>query len=342
MAQEADDPSLNGMDMDAAAKSLVGELGLGDESSDAGPATPLPTDEKELKPVDQPGTDKPVAAPVTDKPAEPVARAAPKSWPKDAHPMWSKLDAATQDLVEKREADFHSGIEGYKAKAAFAEQIEKVIAPYQPLLDSQGIKDHAEGVRGLLNAHYQLSSADEGQRTAFMAQLIKSYRIDPNKLVAAVGDQPNLTDPALKPLYDRIDALTGQVSADQNARTEAQRSALLQEVNAFASDPAHPFFEEVAPHIVLLLRDPSITLEEAYKQAVRANPLTWTKEEARIRTEVAADLKRQADEAAAKARKAKGTVISGRENERATPEVVGSMEDTMRETLAKIKTRVNS
>lgn len=336
-----------GMDIDAVAESLGREIGLTDESSDAGPATPLPASEKDGGADLSSGTtDKAAEKPAAPEkqaaaPEKPAAKPVPKSWPKEAHPLWEKLDPATQEMVEKRENDFHQGIEAYKGDAAFARSVKEVIAPYQPLLDAQGIKDPTEGIRGLLNAHYQLSSSDEGQRTAYMAKLLKSYRIDPAKLATAVGDTTTLTDPALQPLYDQINNLTTQMTAAQTAQAEAKRAEVQREVDAFASDPAHPYFEEVAQHIVLLLRDPQMDLKSAYEQAVRANPVTWAKEEARLRSEIAADLKRQADEAAAKAKKAIGTTVRGRPTERSPAEAIGTMEDTMRETLAAIHNRTS-
>lgn len=325
----------NGQTIDQAVESFSGDLGLGVESSPADSSVSLPAGEKAAEADPQGGTQKEAAVvdPNALKPRE-----VPKSWPKEAHEYWGKLDPKVQELVEKREADFHSGIEQYKGDAGFAKAIKEIIGPYQPMLDSIGHTPES-AVRGLMNAHYQLSQGDEAARTAFMATLIKGYKIDPAKLAAAVGDGVALTDPALKPLQDQITNLTSQVTSAQKATLDAERTKVNNEVAAFAADPAHPYFEEVASHIVLLLRDPAISLKDAYEQAVRANPVTWAKEETRIRTEIEAKLRKDADDAAAKARKARGTPVRGAESDKSPTDPVGSIEDTMKDTLKDIRNR---
>lgn len=327
---------LNGQTIDQIAESSLGDLGLGDENLDAGPATPLPDSEKDAE-------DKPLARTDVVKVDvdPPIIKAAPKSWPKEAHEYWGKLDPKVQELVEKREADFHTGIEQYKTDAGFAKQIKDVVAPYQALINSAGVTPDV-AIKGLLNAHYQLSSADEGQRTAFMANLLKGYRIDPVKLSAALGDTVTLQDPALKPLQDQINKLTADLTAGQKAQLDATTSQINKEVEAFASDPAHIYFNEVQVDMAHLIRGSNLTMKEAYERAVRANPTTWAKEEVRLHTEIETKVRKEADEAAAKARKARGTQVSGGTTERAPTELLGTMEDTMRETLKDIQNRVSS
>lgn len=338
---------LNGQTIDQIAESSLGDLGLNDESSDAGPATPLPASEKDVEVKPLVGTtDKQGATGATVKEegstaAAPTSRPAPKSWPKEATDYWGKLDPKVQELVEKREADFHTGLEQYRGDAGFARQIRDVIAPYQALITSSGVAPDI-AIKGLLNAHYQLSSADEGQRTAFMANLLKGYRIDPAKLTAALGDTVTLQDPALKPLQDQITKLTADISAGQKAQLEAATNQINKEVEAFASDPAHIYFNEVQVDMAHLIRGSNLTMQEAYERAVRANPATWAKEEVRLRTEIETKIRKEADEAAAKARKARGTQVSGGTTDRAPTELLGTMEDTMRETLKDIQNRVSS
>lgn len=330
----AEETLLNGQTIDQIAESSLGDLGLNDESSDAGPATPLPASEKDDEVKLPAGTD--IKTDVVDPP---VVKSAPKSWPKEAHEYWGKLDPKVQELVEKRETDFHAGLEQYKGDAGFAKQIRDVIAPYQALITSSGVTPDA-AIKGLLNAHYQLSSADEGQRTAFMANMLKGYRIDPVKLSAALGDTV-LQDPALKPLQDQISKLTAEMSAGQKAQLDAATSQINKEVEAFASDPAHIYFNEVQVDMAHLIRGSNLTMKEAYERAVRANPTTWAKEEVRLRTEIETKVRKEADEAAAKARKARGTQVSGGTTERAPTELLGTMEDTMRSTLAEINSRIS-
>lgn len=336
MGTENDDLNSGGIDMDAAAQSLANDLGFNDENPADGSATPNPAEGKD--------DESQVASPdpkeeVETKVETPTPRAAPKSWPKETHAYWGKLEAPVQDLVERREKDFLDGLEQYKGDANFAKNIRETLAPYQALMTAQNISDPAVAVKGLLNAHYQLSMTDEVTRTGFMANLLKQYKIDPAKLAEAYGNEPAFEDPALKALRGEVDNLKNSMTSEQTRKAEALRVQVNNEVATFANDPAHPYFNEVADDIMLLLQDPKNDLKLAYEKAVRANPVTWAKEEARMREAIQADIRKKDKEAALKARKAQGTDIRGRESERSPTDPLGTMEDTLRETYATIQNR---
>jgi hypothetical protein len=267
---------------------------------------------------------------------KPVVRAVPKSWKPEYHEAWGKLDPKVQEYVGQRENEMASGIESVKGDAAVGRTLKEVIAPYQPLLDSQGIREPAQAVRALLNAHYQLSTADEAGRTALFASLAKQYHVDVAKLAGAATAT---IDPALREVTDRLNKVEGSLTAAQQAQVEGLRQQTSKEVEVFASDPTHPYFNEVADHIVLLLQDPRISLKDAYEQAVWANPATRAKEQARLQQEAEAKLRKDAEEAAAKARKAKGTDVRGKESSKSSTELLGTMEDTMRDTYREINSR---
>jgi hypothetical protein len=120
---------------------------------------------------------------------------------------------------------------------------------------------------------------------------------------------------------------------------EALKASTAAEVDAFAKDPAHPYFDEVADHITLLLRDPKISLKDAYEQAVWANPVTRAKEQARLQKETEEAVRKAAEEEAKKAAAARGTKLRGKDGERASPDFVGSMDETLRETYKEIQGR---
>src|SRR5262245_43095360 len=70
------------------------------------------------------GTDEPAAAaPPPADAAAPSIREAPKSWAKEQHEIWSKIDPKGQDYIEKREKDFLDGLEQYKTDAQWAKTI---------------------------------------------------------------------------------------------------------------------------------------------------------------------------------------------------------------------------
>lgn len=319
------------IDMPAALDSLASDLGLGSESPADGTATPTPDGGKGAQ-------DEVVSpAPSTDAPAR---KAVPQSWAKEAHPLWDKLDDATRDVVIKREKDFLDGIETYKADSTYGKQFRDVVAPYEPWLQAAGIKNPVDGVKELLNAHVQLSHADETVRTNFMARLLATYRIDPAKLVQPASTEE--IDPRLKQLTEKVDNLTQSQQQEHQRRQQELRGSIDKQVSDFWSDKtAHPYADEVAKDMALLLADPQMTLEEAYKRAVRANPTTWAKEEARIREETEKSIRDEAKKKADAAKRSKGTVVTNA-GEKSSTAVVGSIDDTLRETYRNIQSRTDN
>lgn len=366
-------PDLN-IDIDAVSDEIGAGLGLGEKEPEGNPdaeGSATPPKDKGASPDSKPApTDKAaeeartraekaakVAAaraslkdkvPDLDKKSDdevlalsaPPAKTAPKAWKKEMHDHFSKLAPEVQDYVLEREAQVEQGFLSNKEAVDYGKALKDAIGPYQPLLDAQGVKDHASAVRYLLNAHHQLSTAPEETRLGLFARLMQSYKIDPAKLQAALQADPSRPQPtqAEIELRERMERLERERQAETNARYEAVKADVAKEVAAFAADPKNVYFKDVEGQIALLLQDPSITLEKAYEMAVYANPVTRAKELARISEETAAKAKKEAEEAAAAAEKARSTRIRST-RERASPDPLGSMDDTMRETLEKIKSR---
>lgn len=328
----ADETLVDGKTMEQASQeisdSLVGDLGGSPEAAPPEAASPPPADAPGAKPEAQPGT-----------PAEkPAIRAVPKSWKQEYHEYWGKLDPKVQEYIEQRETEQATGLDALKSDAQLAKGFKEVLTPYQALLDAQGLKDPAYVVRSLLNTHYQLSTFNDAQKVDLFNRLAKLYKVDLGK-VAASQDEVPFIDPSLKEINDRMSKVEGSLTAQQEAAVNDLRLKTAREVEAFASDPKHSYFNEVADHVVLLLQNPQISLEQAYEQAVWANPATRAKEQARISQESDAARRKEAEEAAAKARKAKGTDVRGKESPRGSTELVGSIDDTLRETYREVASR---
>lgn len=332
MAEGTEDLSIN---MDAAvadiSSSLAGDLGSG---QDGGVSSP---------PVDGgTGVASPPAAPAAP-PAAPTVRTVPASWAADMHPFWEKLDPKVQEYWEKREADMAKGVEPLKAEAAFAKTMRTAIQPYQKLLEAQRVAPE-QAIQYLMNGHLRLSHSDKGQRMAFARELLKTYQIDEKEFGALLSGEAPVVDPTLQPVLERLTKVEGMLTQSQQQHLNAIRASAMDEVETFASEkaadgsPAHPYFEDVADDIVLLLQNPKMTLAEAYERAVYANPVTRAKELARLKQQSEAELRKKAEEEALKAAKAKGTQLRGADV-RTPTEPLGSIEDTLTKTMQDIKSR---
>lgn len=332
-----------GLDINAASEEIFQSLGFEkpDADNDAGDtdaaaaAEPSPQTRTPLK------SDAPVAAaaPKTEAvaktidPAVPQPKQPPKSWAKETHELWGKVDPKVQEYVEKREKDFLDGIEQYKGDAGFAKEMRDVMTPYRPILAAQGINE-PQAVQFLLNAHYQLTQGTpEARMTAFQT-LGKNLGL----IKGDENGEPVAVDPAVQQLQEEVRSVKSALTAREQAVFEEVRTRTAKEVETFATDAAHPYFDEVAAETAAFIKAGD-TLSEAYEKAVWANPVTRAKEQARVSTELEAKLKENARLDALKARKASETNVRGRDSQKAPTEPVGKMFDDMPDLLKDIRAR---
>lgn len=304
-----------------------------DESPDPEAPVPEVADPPETA-ASETATDKPVTAP--------VVRAPPKSWAKDYHEPWTKLDPKVQEYVELREKQMLDGIEQYKEHFAFGKTMKDVITPYKALIASQGI-DEAKAVGVLMNAHYKMSSLPPAERASYFQMLAKNYGVD----LGHIQHQPqNDETPAVRALREKVERQEQANLQRDRQQIERVRQSTTAEVTAFAEakdekgQPLHPYFDEVGEDILTFI-NAGLPLNEAYAKAVRANPVTYEKEVARLRTETEVQLREKAKREAESARRASSTNVRSRDTGRSPTEPMGKMEDTMRATLADIKSRTH-
>jgi hypothetical protein len=312
-------------DMDSAVASVASGLGIG--ASDGAQESVEPQAE-----VTEPQTDKaPAAESAAKQPDAAPARPAPKSWAKEYHEHWAKLDAKVQDYIEKREKQMLDGLEQYKTDAAFAREIRDVITPYLQHIQAQGIEPK-QAIQYLLHAHHLLTTSPAEQKLDYFRKLAASYGIQFDQLSAEAPKE----DPALKPITEKLSALEQALRAREQAEYQDRYNKILAEVQAFASDGKHPYFDECYEDIEALVRA-GYTLEQAYEKAVYANPVTRAKELARLQAEWDKEMREKAKAEAEKARQAKAANIRSKETTATPTEPLGSMEQTMRETLRRLR-----
>lgn len=274
--------------------------------------------------------------------AKPEPKAAPKAWGKEHHETFSKLPPEAQNYILQRESQVEEGFKANASAVRYAQAVFGLLEPHQGLLNTQGIKNHVEFLNNMVQAHVVLSSQPDTARYPYIAGILRNYGLDPAKVAEAFAAggaaAPQMTQ-AERDMKARLDKIENDKKTEQSERFTALKAESARDVEAFASDPAHPFFDEVAGEVSLLLADPKITLPVAYEMAVYANPVTRAKELARLKTEAEKTAREEADKAAAAAVKAKGTKVKGEERHRESPDLLGSIDDTLRETLKTINSR---
>lgn len=322
MADGQDELDTNEIDINAASDTIGADLGLTSVEDDPPPADDPPAG-------DPPAGDPPADPPVT---AAPV-REFPKSWTKDQQAVWDTMSDAAKDQVLKREKQIVEGLDAYKDNATYGKTMREAIKPFEGYLQSQNV-DATKAVQYLLGAHYRLTQGTPESKLAAYQELGKNLGLTP-----ADPNQPP-ADPTVNAALDRISKLEQSLTARQQAELNEARGRVSKEVEAFASDPAHPYFDEVSDDITIYI-GAGMSLQDAYERAVWANPVTRAKEQARVAEDTEKKLRENARLNALKARKASSTNVKSRDTTRAPTEPLGTMEDTMKETLAVIRERAH-
>lgn len=262
-------------------------------------------------------------------------KTAPRTWRPEAAAIWSTIPEAAQAEILKREEDIFQGIEQYKADATFGKPVYEVMRPYLPILEQHGINP-AQQVGDLMRANYVLAFGTPEQKTQMLVTIARDYQIPLDGLPSdAVQD-----DPAVIALREQVNELKSTLTTQQQEQMKARAVEIDRIVQAFAADPKNLYFKELEGDIERLIRaKEASTLEEAYEKAIWLNPAVRAKELARQQAEQQKSEEQAKAERLAAAKKATGAnVKTAAQGGRATAPL-GTMDDTLNETLAEIKNR---
>jgi hypothetical protein len=318
-----------GFDVSAMAEALGKEIFASDTPATQEPSTE-PTHEASPAQTTEPA---PQAPPVT-------TRAVPASWPKEMHDYWGKTDPKVQEYWETREKQMMEGLNGYKAEADWAKNFRTALNPYTQTLKRLGV-DEITAAKHLFNADHVLRYSPADQKRDYFMKLAKEYGVELNGATQAP------VDPAVQALQRQVEAMNQSLTAREQAEQQARLDEAAKQVEAFAADTEkHPYFGELHDHITQLIlgmraagKQPS--LQDAYDQAVWANPITRAKEIARVQTEHEAKLKENARLEALPKKKAADLNVKGRDTKRTPTEPMGTMDDTLRKTYREIQERAH-
>lgn len=281
----------------------------------------------------------PAQSPAGTPPAA-VAGTAPKTWRPEAIAKWETLDPVVKAEIAKREEDMFAGLETYKQDASWGKALKTVLDPYAAIMQQHNI-DPIVQVKGLMNAHYLLSTGSAQARADMMSKLLTDYKVDPT--LVRIGDEPaagGSTDPAVVALRAELDELKSGQQRITAERETAIRADLNGKIEKFFADPKNIYINDVANDVAALIEKGTATdLEDAYQKAIWLNPTTRAKELARQAAETeatrAADIAKKAEEA----RKASGANVRTRARSGSAAAATGTMDDTMAATLREIRSR---
>jgi hypothetical protein len=254
------------------------------------------TPDGKFAPKTEAKTDAPVTAeaPVIE---EPAWKLPPKSWKKDYHDQWGKVDPKVAEYIHARENEMRGGIESARTKALEYDRVAKVVAPYMQTIQSLGI-DAPTAIKGLMEADNHLRTAPHDQKRAYILKLAASYGINLGDVSDAIPVNPQIHE-----VQTQVQQLRAQLEGERRAKEEAESRSLLEQIQKFATTKEH--FEEAKPTMIQLLQSGVATdLEDAYKKAVRLNDDLFQTEQTARQAQSEAEKKAAKDQAAKAARSA--------------------------------------
>jgi len=312
------------------------------EPDDEGDKTEVHAETKEPEAKSEPEKE-------TVKKTDETPSTAPKSWPKDMHQHWDKMPKEAQEYWGKREKQMLDGMSQYKDIASFGSTLADTLRPYEQVIRQQGI-DAPTAVKHLLEAHTMLTTGPIDGRIAAYRRLgdslgLSAYMAPKGDMTAdqSSGGAPPVRNAANDPYLDN---LTKQVQNMQQYLSEQSQVSLqettqrvMKEIEAFASDPSHPHFDDVADDIVVYIKS-GLSLPDAYEKAIWSNPSTRLKN---IEAMNEAALKKERENARLQSlpkKNAASVNVRGSESQRHSQEPLGSLDDTLRQTLREIRGRI--
>ena len=252
----------------------------------------------------------------TEDDTQPLA--APKHWSDEDRKVFEALDAGAQEFLLRRhremEADYTKKTTEVAEQRKAIEPLEQVLAPYRSAWSTHGVSD-AQAMQRLLQAQASLAT-NPVQTLQYLAQ---TYNVDLSQLTPA-DTQSDYTDPEVKALRDEINQLRTHLTQRDTEQSNVQQQTLQQQIDSFANEAdtdgnvLHPHFATVQNRMAALINAErqlgnTLTLKDAYDQAVQLDPTVRVHAESAARKLQEQELEKQAAARAAKARRAAKTNV---------------------------------
>lgn len=267
------------------------------------------------------------AAPEEEKPAEeqkPVKKA-PSSWRKEAQERFNSLDPVAQDEILKREEDFHRGVEAYKTKAQVFDQLDKIVSPFAENYKADG-KNAMQAIQELFAFDHGLRHGTQQQKIAVVSEIMRRAGLTPETIA-----QVPPADQNYMALEQRLNEVQSALRQRDEIAMQNQERTLHSEIQRWANGKEH--FENVREDMAALLQaGRAQTLDEAYDMAVWANPTARAQLIAKQQEAAKAEAAKKAQEA----KRAASVNVQRRGAVETTSKKVGTMEDTIRETMQRL------
>jgi len=282
--------------------------------------------------------------------ADPQFSRAPSTWRNESKAKWNDIDPVIREEIVKREADYGREINKHHTDAAYGRGVQQSLQPYMPMINASG-KTPNEVVTSMLDAHYRLANANPQQKAELLLQTASQFGADMSIMQQEYNPEQNALQQAMYPIQQEVQQLRQQISQQSNQAQQFEQTQAISTIDAFdnATDEngnaKFPYFETVRNDMADLIersesRGQQLSLEEAYESAIWAAPeLRQTLLANQQTNSVEANRKEVAAKAKA-AKKAAGVNLTQTGSYDENPPIpTGTVNDTLSQTLAEIKSR---
>lgn len=209
---------------------------------------------------------------------------APAAWKAGAKERWASLPPDVQEEIYRRERDTAVAIQQGAEGRRFAESFHKAIEPYRAVMAAEGATDPIQTVQNLMQTVTGLRMGTPIQKADIVARIINVYGVDIptlDSLLSGNSDPKVQQQSELDRLLAERMAPYEQFMRQQQIQQQTQQQQVFQQAasvveqfaaqNEFLDDP------EIANSMADLLemsanRGRSMTIQQAYDQAVRLHP----------------------------------------------------------------------
>lgn len=241
------------------------------------------------------------------KTAQPNAQAEtvapPVHWNGDGKVEWGRLPVAVRQQIAK---DYST--------VADLRPLAQTLAPYKDRFtrDFGGTDraipailstwDFAQQQPAQFTAQF-VAKYSNGNPVDFLQKIAQQLGVDPRQFQTGDnGGQPaheaQQGDPVIAQLQATVQQLQGQLQRVEQQPALAQNAQIDRDINAFAADPAHPYYQDVKIAMQAILAVPGLVtaehgqeiLKQAYDQACWANPQIRQTLQAKAQADAAAKL----------------------------------------------------
>lgn len=184
---------------------------------------------------------------------------------------FAQLDPDVQQEVLRREREIEAGKQQWDTKAEAFNKLDAVIAPVRDRLTMSGLTPDTY-IAALVRADEMLRGPQQIQAIQMLAQ---QYGINLGAISGGPQAQPQQwqPDPQYQALQSQFQQLQARLDQDAQAKQEQDHQATLARIEAFASDPANIYFDNVRGEMAALIQSGAAKdLPDAYDMAIHARP----------------------------------------------------------------------